>query len=120
MTDNKTTENVELAKIAADKAKKYTAAFEAEYSNEADAVTIKELLQKISELQNQLSGPLSSMGQLTGAIGAIVGEDDDDDMNVRLEQIPEICNVFMAREQIFLKILDMYERIYDDIQKKSK
>lgn len=118
MTDNKTTENVELAKIAADKAKKYTAAFEAEYSNEADAVTIKELLQKISELQNQLSGPLSSMGQLTGAIGAIVGEDDDD-MNVRLKQIPEICNVFMAREKIFLKILDMYERIYDDIQKKA-
>ena len=81
-----------------------------------NALTAKEIFQNISELQNQLNDSYySSMVQFASAINAVVGDGEERDED-SLDKMPEVCEVFKAREMTFVKLLGLYEKMYDDVQ----
>ena len=77
-------------------------------------LTAIEIFEKIAELQKQLSENSNmSLQRLGDAISnAFDGEENERDYS----QIAEICDVFKARELNLLKMLELYEKMYDDIQ----
>lgn len=125
MADNKINDIAKAAKTAAKEANEHTTAFEAEFSKEMNSSasketkspTLQEIFQKISELQGEMTNAFSSMVQFTNAIHAVASEDEERD-EVCYERISEICEVFKARESNFLKILEIYEKMYSDAQKR--
>ena len=125
MTDNKINETADVTKAAAKEAKEQTPAVVAEFSKDTNASVSKEaktpisqeIFQKISELQGQMNNAFCCMAQFTNAIRAIVGEGEERDA-VCYERITEICEVFKARESNYLRILDIYEKMYSDAQKR--
>ena len=81
-------------------------------------LTAREIFEKIAELQKQLAENSNmSLHRLGDAISnAFDGEENERDYS----QIAEICDVFKARELNLLKILDLYEKMYDDTQTKKQ
>ena len=64
-------------------------------------------------LQKQLTeNSQTSLHRLGDALSSLEGEDCE----ARFEQIPEICDVFKTRELTFLRMLEMYAKMYDDVQ----
>ena len=78
-------------------------------------LTAREIFEKIAELQKQLTENSNmSLHRLGDAISnAFDGEENERDYS----QIAEICDVFKARELNLLKLLEMYEKMYNDVQK---
>lgn len=80
---------------------------------EDNRLTAKEIFVQLTLLQKQLTeSSYTSLHHLDDAITSI-GEEND---GARYEQITEVCDVFKTRELNLLKILELYERMYHDIQ----
>ena len=90
---------------------------EEKMSNNTNELTAKEIFTQITILQKQLTeNSNTSLHRLSDAITSI-GEEENE---ARYEQVAEVCDVFKTRELTLLKMLEMYERMYDDIQKAKK
>ncbi len=84
-----------------------------EENMEENRLTAKEIFVQLTILQKQLTeNSNTSLHRLGDAITSI-GEEESD---VRYEQVAEVCDVFKTRELTLLKMLEMYEKMYDDIQ----
>lgn len=80
---------------------------------EDNRLTTKEIFVQLTILQKQLTeNSQTSLHRLGDAITSI-GEEDND---ARYDQVTEVCGVFKTREITLLKMLEMYEKMYDDIQ----
>ena len=76
-------------------------------------LTAKEIFVQLTILQKQLTeNSQTSLHRLGDALSSLEGEDCE----ARFEQIPEICDVFKTRELTLLKMLEMYEKMYEDVQ----
>ena len=82
-----------------------------------NGITEQQIFEQITLLQNQLTeNSYTSLHRLSDAISSI-GEEENE---ARYEQVTEVCDVFKTRELTLLKMLEMYERMYADIQKAKK
>ena len=80
---------------------------------EENKLTAKEIFVQLTILQKQLTeNSQTSLHRLGDAISSLEGEEGD----ARFEQIPDICDVFKTRELTLLKMLEIYEKMYDDVQ----
>lgn len=78
-------------------------------------LTSKEIFDKIAELQKQLTDNGSnSLQALLAKIDLLLEKDSD------TEQIAESFSVFKTREISFLKMLEIYQKMYEDIQNEEK
>ncbi len=85
---------------------------------EENKLTAKEIFEQLTILQRQLTeNSYTSLHRLGDAISSVA---EDEEENVPSEQITFICDVFKARERTLFKLLEMYEKMYDDIQKAEK
>ena len=83
---------------------------------EENKLTAKDIFVQLTILQKQLTeNSQTSLHRLGDAITSI-GEEDND---ARYEQVTEVCDVFKTRELILLKMLEMYEKMYEDVQKEQ-
>ena len=83
---------------------------------EESKLTAKEIFAQIALLQRQLTeNSQTSLHRLGDALSSLEGEEGES----RFEQIPEICDVFKTRELTLFKMLEMYEKMDDDIQKEN-
>ena len=83
----------------------------------ATGITEQQIFEQITLLQKQLTeNSQTSLHRLGDALSTFESENVEDSG----EQISEICNVFYTRELTLLKMLEMYEKMYDDIQKTKK
>ena len=80
---------------------------------EGNKLSAKEIFVQLTILQKQLTeNSQTSLHRLGDALSSLEGEDGE----ARFEQIPEICDVFKTRELTLLKMLEMYEKMYNDVQ----
>ena len=80
----------------------------------ANEITEQQIFEQITLLQTQLTqNAQTSLHRLSDALD-FIGEDNENELPY--EQITEICNVFKTRELTLLKLLEMYEKMYADIQ----
>ena len=86
--------------------------------NNTNELTAKEIFAQITLLQKQLTDENAMpLYHLSNAVEAIAGTEEDVDATAGKEQqITEVCSVFKARETTLLKLLEMYEKMYADIQ----
>ena len=85
--------------------------------NNTNELTAKEIFTQITILQKQLTeNSQTSLHRLGDALSTFESEN----VEASCEQISEICNVFYTRELTLLKMLEMYEKMYNDIQKAKK
>ena len=91
---------------------------EEKMSNNTNELTAKEIFAQITLLQKQLTDENAiPLFHLSDAVTAIARTEEDADATVGTEQqITEVCSVFKARETTLLKLLEMYEKMYADIQ----
>ena len=91
---------------------------EEKMSNNTNGLTAKEIFAQITLLQKQLTDENAMpLFHLSDAVTAIARTEEDADATVGTEQqITEVCSVFKARETTLLKLLEMYEKMYADIQ----
>ncbi len=83
---------------------------------EGKEFTAKEIFNQICLLQQELtSNSYHSLHRLTDSVEAICDEENED----KNEQISEVCSAFMAREATFTKLLELYQKMYDDIANKD-
>ena len=74
-------------------------------------LTTKEIFEQITVLQKQLTeNSLQSLHRLSDAIDSI--KENEESME---DDVSSVCGVFATREAIFMKMLEFYERMYDDI-----
>ena len=80
---------------------------------EENKLTAKEIFVQLTILQRQLTeNSNTSLHRLGDAITSI-GEEENE---ARYERVAEVCDVFKTRELTLLKMLEMYEKMYDDIK----
>ena len=80
----------------------------------ANGITEQQIFEQITLLQTQLTqNAQTSLHRLSDALD-FIGEDNENELPY--EQITEICSVFKTRETTLLKLLEMYEKMYADIQ----
>ena len=87
-------------------------------NTENNTLTAREIFEKIAELQKQLTENSNMSLQRLG--DAISNAFENDEGERDYEQIAEICDVFKARERNLLKLLEMYEKMYNDVQKNER
>ena len=76
-------------------------------------LTAKEIFVQLTILQKQLTeNSQTSLHRIGGALSTFESEN----IEASYEQISEICAVFKTRELTLLKMLEMYEKMYGDIQ----
>ena len=76
-------------------------------------LTSREIFDKISELQEQLTkNSYHSLHRLDDSVTQVCSAEENTE---RQEQITEICSVFKTREATLLKMLQLYERMYADL-----
>ncbi len=77
------------------------------------SLTSREIFEKISELQEQLTkNSYHSLHRLDDSVTQVCGAEENVEKS---EQITEICSVFKMREATLLKMLELYERMYTDL-----
>lgn len=75
-------------------------------------LTSREIFEKIAELQKQLTeNSYHSLHRLDDSVSAICNSENEDIS----EQIGEVCSVFKMRETTLIKMLELYEKMYDDL-----
>ena len=80
---------------------------------EENKLTAKEIFVQLTILQKQLTeNSQTSLHRLGDALSTFESEN----VEVSCDQIAEVCDVFKTRELTLLKMLEMYERMYNDIQ----
>lgn len=78
-------------------------------------LTSKEIFDKIAELQKQLTDNwINSPQALLAKIDLLLEKDSD------AEQIAKISFVFKTRECSYLTMLEIYQKMYEDIQNEEK
>ena len=83
---------------------------------EENKLTAKEIFVQLTILQKQLTeNSQTSLHRLGDALSTFESEN----VEVSCDQIAEVCDVFKTRELTLLKMLEMYERMYNDIQKEE-
>ena len=76
-------------------------------------LTAKEIFVQLTILQKQLTeNSQTSLHRLGDALSTFESEN----VEASSDQISEICDVFKTRELTLLKMLEMYEKMYDDVQ----
>ncbi|MBR6772085.1 MAG: hypothetical protein IKM29_01700 [Clostridia bacterium] len=76
-------------------------------------LTAKEIFIQLTILQKQLTETSqTSLYRLGEALSTFESEN----VESSCEQISEICDVFQTRELTLLKMLEMYEKMYNDVQ----
>lgn len=81
---------------------------------EDNKLTAKEIFEQLTILQKQLTeNSQTSLHRLSDAISSACGDEGDERNS---EQIAVICDVFNTREVTLLKLLGMYEKMYNDVQ----
>ncbi|MGM9652689.1 MAG: hypothetical protein ACI3XP_03540 [Eubacteriales bacterium] len=84
---------------------------------EENKLTAREIFEQLTILQKQLTeNSQTSLHRLGDAISSTF---DGDEGERNYEQIADICDVFKTRELTLLKLLEMYEKMYADIQKED-
>lgn len=79
---------------------------------EENKLTAREIFVQLTVLQNQLTeNSQTSLHHLSDAIASL-GEEESDS---RAEQVSQVCNVFDTRETTMLKLLHLYEKMYNDV-----
>ena len=82
---------------------------------EENKLTAKDIFVQIAALQRQLTeSSNTSLHRLGDAISSL--ESDSSENEDRWEQIAEICDVFKTRELTLLRMLELYEKMYSNIQ----
>lgn len=82
---------------------------------ENSKLTSKEIFDKIAELQKQLTDNwINSPQALLAKIDLLLEKDSD------TEQIAKISFVFKTRECSYLTMLEIYKKMYEDIQNEEK
>ena len=80
-------------------------------------LTEREIFEKIASLQKQLTeSSYHSLHRLDDSISSICDEENEG----KRDQILELCNVFKMRENSFLKMLELYEKMYNDLNASEK
>ena len=80
---------------------------------EQNKLTAKEIFVQLTILQKQLTeNSNTSLHRLGDAITSI-GEEENE---ARYEQVTAICDVFKTRELTLFRMLEMYQKMYEDIQ----
>ena len=83
---------------------------------EENKLTAKDIFVQLTILQKQLTeNSQTSLHRLGDAITSI-GEEENE---VRYEQVAEVCDVFKTRELTLQRMLEMYEKMYEDVQKEQ-
>ena len=81
--------------------------------NKMEKLTAIEIFVQLTILQKQLTeNSQTSLHRLEEALSTFESEN----IEASYEQISEICDVFKTRELTLLKMLGMYEKMYDDVQ----
>ena len=76
-------------------------------------LTVREIFEKIVELQKQLTeSSYHSLHRLDDSISSICADENEE----KSQQITEVCSVFKMRETTLLKMLELYEKMYDDLK----
>ena len=79
---------------------------------ENNKLTVSDIFEQITLLQKQLTeNSQSSLHRLGDALTTLESEN----VEASCDQISEICDVFKTRELTLLKMLGMYERMYEDL-----
>ena len=79
-------------------------------------LTTKEIFEQITILQKQLTeNSFQSLHRLSDAIDSIKENEESVE-----DDISSVCGVFATREAILMKMLEFYERMYDDIVNTEK
>ncbi|MBQ8448529.1 MAG: hypothetical protein IJX27_06320 [Clostridia bacterium] len=79
-------------------------------------LTTKEIFEQITILQKQLTeNSFQSLHRLSDAIDSIKENEESVE-----DDISSVCGVFATREAILMKMLEFYERMYDDIVNPEK
>ena len=80
---------------------------------EENKLSAKEIFVQLTILQKQLTeNSQTSLHRLSDALSTVESEN----IEASCEQISEICDVFNTRELTLLKMLGMYEKMYNDVQ----
>ena len=80
---------------------------------EENKLSAKDIFVQLTMLQRQLTeNSQTSLHRLGDALSTL----DDENVEASCEQISEICDVFKTRELTLLKMLEIYEKMYDDVQ----
>ena len=80
---------------------------------EENKLSAKEIFVQLTILQKQLTeNSQTSLHRLGDALSTFESEN----VEASFEQISGICDVFKTRELTLLKMLEMYEKMYDDVQ----
>lgn len=81
-------------------------------ANISKPLTAREIFEKIVELQKQLTeNSYNSLHRLDDSISSICEDENEE----RFEQISEVCSVFKMRETTLIKMLELYEKMYNDL-----
>lgn len=84
--------------------------------NDDKPLTAREIFEKIAELQKQLTeSSYHSLHRLDDSISSICADENEE----KSEQIGEVCSVFKMRETTLIKMLEIYEKMYDDLKPKQ-
>ncbi len=88
---------------------------------EETKLTAKEIFEDIKSLRKHMTeDDNASLRHLTNALAMLDGESEDGDETMAeaiTAQVEQVCNVFKTRELNIMKLLEMYERMYNDIRK---
>ena len=80
---------------------------------EENKLSAKDIFVQLTMLQRQLTeNSQTSLHRLGDALSTL----EDENAEASCEQISEICDVFKTRELTLLKMLEIYEKMYDDVQ----
>ena len=85
--------------------------------NTDNPLTAREIFEKIAELQKQLTeSSYHSLHRLDDSISSICSDENEE----KSEQVSEVCSVFKMRETTLIKMLELYEKMYDDLSPQQK
>lgn len=75
-------------------------------------LTAREIFEKIADLQKQLTeSSYNALYRLSDSVSSICEEDNDE----KSAQISEVCSVFKMRENTFTMMLELYQKMYNDL-----
>jgi len=83
---------------------------------EHNKLTAREIFVQLTILQKQLTeNSQTSLHRLGDALSIFESEN----VEASCEQVAEVCDVFKTRELTLLRMLEMYMKMYDDVQKEE-
>ena len=87
---------------------------------EENKLTAKEIFEEIKALRKYMTeDDNASLRHLTNALAMLDGESEEGDVamaETRTAQVEQVCDVFKTRELNLLQMLELYERMYNDLQ----